>query len=57
MTYAVPALWEEIAYLAYYLHWPFAELLDLDHRSRAAVVTEVGRIHRRLEADTRPPPF
>ncbi|WP_198943489.1 hypothetical protein [Actinokineospora bangkokensis] len=48
MRYAVPTLWEEIAYLAYYLHWPFAELLDLDHRSRTAVIAEVGRIHRAL---------
>jgi hypothetical protein len=40
-----------VAYLGYYLHWPFTELIDLDHRARAAVITEVGRIHERLESD------
>ncbi|MFC0070145.1 MULTISPECIES: DUF6760 family protein [Umezawaea] len=56
MTYALPRLWEEIAYVAYYLHWSFGELLDLDHRSRTAVITEVGRIHQRLDGVDAPPP-
>ncbi|MGX7826373.1 DUF6760 family protein [Actinokineospora sp. 24-640] len=51
MTYALSRLWEEIAYVAYYLHWPLAELVDLDHRSRATVIAEVGRINDRLNAD------
>ncbi|MET8995894.1 DUF6760 family protein [Amycolatopsis sp. NPDC004169] len=43
-------MWEEIAYLAYYLHWPFTELADLDHHSRSRVITEVGRINEQLNA-------
>jgi hypothetical protein len=32
-------------YLAYYLHWPLREILDLEHPVRARVIEEVGRIH------------
>ena len=28
MRYPTEALWQEIAYLAYHLHWPLNELLD-----------------------------
>ncbi|MFG1648091.1 DUF6760 family protein [Amycolatopsis sp. NPDC049252] len=55
MTYGLPRLWEEITYLAYYLHWPFGELADLDHRSRETVITEVGRINEQLNAGRQPP--
>ena len=36
-------------YLAYYLHWPLADILDLEHAVRARVIGEVGRIHERLD--------
>jgi hypothetical protein len=47
-------LWEEIAYLGYYLHWPMSELVDLDHRSRSTVIEEVGRINERLNESATP---
>jgi len=28
-------LWEEAVYLAYYLHWPLEQILDLEHPVRA----------------------
>jgi hypothetical protein len=43
-------LWEEIVYIAYYLHWPFDTILDLDHASRAKVIEEIGKINTRLSA-------
>jgi hypothetical protein len=36
-------------YLAYYLHWPLADILDLEHPVRARVIEEIGRIHGRLD--------
>ena len=36
-------------YLAYYLHWPLGEILDLEHPARARVIEEIGRIHGRLD--------
>ena len=38
--YPEQALWDEIAYLAYHLHWDLDTLLDLEHRDR-------GRLDRR----------
>ena len=47
-------LWAEIVYVAYYLHWPLAEILELDHRSRARVIEEIGKINDRLGAEAPP---
>ncbi len=50
MTYAPDALYEEIAYVAYHLHWPLDDLLDLEHPVRQRFVHEVGQINNRLAA-------
>lgn len=39
-----------MAFLAYHLHWPLAELLDLPHRERRAWVGEVSAINATLNA-------
>jgi hypothetical protein len=41
-------LWQEIVYIAYYLHWSFDSILELDHRSRIRVIEEIGRINTAL---------
>ena len=46
MTYATDRLWEEVAYVAYYLHWPLAEIVDLEHPLRRRVIREISRIHQ-----------
>ncbi len=51
MTYAADRMWEEVAYVAYYLHWDLDSILDLDHAVRARVIGEVGRIHSAFGAD------
>ena len=45
MTYASDRLWQEVAYVAYYLHWTFDSILDLEHGVRARVIDEIGNIH------------
>lgn len=37
--------------MAYYLHWPLAEVLDLEHAARVRVIGEIGAIHTEM----RPP--
>ena len=44
MTYATDRLHEEVAYLAYHLHWSLDDLLDLEHGDRRRWVTEVARL-------------
>lgn len=51
MTYASDRLFEEIAYVAYHLHWPLEEILDLEHPVRQRFVEEVANINRRLSED------
>lgn len=50
--YAAGRLWEETAYLAYYLHWSLDEILDLEHPVRARMIEEVGKIHEHLRSAT-----
>jgi hypothetical protein len=48
VTYATDQLFEEVAYVAYHLHWPLTEILDLEHGDRRRFVEEVSEINRRL---------
>jgi hypothetical protein len=47
VTYATDRVWEEVAYVAYYLHWDLDKILDLEHPVRTRVITEIGKIHSR----------
>ncbi|WP_307052277.1 DUF6760 family protein [Arthrobacter oryzae] len=49
-AYPVSQLRTEMAYLAYHLHWPLAELLALPHRERRAWVSEVSTINTTLNS-------
>lgn len=48
MTYAPDRLYEEVAYVAYYLHWDMETILDLEHPMRQRFVSEIGAINRRI---------
>ena len=47
LRYPVDVLWQEIAYLAYHLHWPLADLLDLEHMDRVRMVRAVSAMNAR----------
>jgi hypothetical protein len=51
VTYAADRVWEEVAYVAYYLHWDLDKILDLEHPVRTRVNTEIGKIHTRSSDD------
>lgn len=44
--YPDAVLWDEVAYLAYHLHWSFDALLDLEHRQRRQLLDRVAALHR-----------
>jgi hypothetical protein len=48
VTYETDRLLEEITYVAYHLHWPLEEILDLEHPLRVRFVEEIGQINKRL---------
>ncbi len=41
-------LFQEVAYIAYYFHWPYDEVMAMEHYQRRRWVSEVARINRRL---------
>jgi len=47
MRYPTEALWQELAYLAYHLHWDLDQLLDLEHHDRARLVRAVASLNAR----------
>jgi hypothetical protein len=46
--YPSDLLYEEVAFVAYYLHWPYQQIMALDHRERQRWVSEVSRVNQRL---------
>jgi hypothetical protein len=46
-------MWDEVAYLAYHLHWDFGTLLDLEHRDRARLLGGVARLNERAWEEVR----
>lgn len=49
--YPIDRLYEEMAFLSYYLHWPHAELMGLEHTERVRFCREVTEINKRLNGE------
>jgi hypothetical protein len=47
IRYPTEALWQELAYLAYHLHWDMDRLLDLEHADRARLIRAVSSLNAR----------
>ncbi len=54
LGYPLDRLYEEVAYVAFHLHWSFELLMTLDHRERVRWVQEVARINNRLNEHLEP---
>ena len=51
LTYAADRLYEEVAYVAYYLHWSRDDILDLEHAERQRFVTQIAALNTRVQDD------
>jgi hypothetical protein len=49
--YPLERLHEEVAFLAYYFHWPLQDILELEHGDRRRWVHQVSTINRRLREE------
>jgi hypothetical protein len=49
--YPHDALHQEIAFLAYYLHWDYATLINMEHRERRRWCAETSAINRKAGGD------
>jgi hypothetical protein len=47
VTCGTDLLHEEVSYIAYHLHWPLDQLLDLEHADRRRYVKLVQRLTAR----------
>ena len=52
MRYPIERLREEVAYIAYHFHWPYDQVMHLDHRERQQWVTEIARLNQRFNEQT-----
>ena len=53
IAYPIDKLYEEMAFLGYYLHWSRRELLQLPHMERIRWCKEVSEINQRLNGEER----
>lgn len=50
VTYPLDRLYEEMAYIAYHFHWPWDEIVHMDHQERQRWVDEITAINTRLNS-------
>ena len=48
MAYPLDRLHEEVAYIAYHFHWPYEEIMHMEHPERQRWVDEIAAINTRL---------
>ena len=52
MRYPSDRLFEEVAYIAYYLHWPYDQIMQMEHRERQQWVAQVARQNQQINEAT-----
>ncbi len=48
--YPQDRLYQEMAYIAYHFHWPYGEILQMEHGERQRWVDEIASINTNLNA-------
>lgn len=41
-------LYQEMAFISYYFHWPNKDVMELDHQSRRRWCNEISEIHKSI---------
>lgn len=49
--YPLDHLYEEVAFIAYHFHWPFDEVMNLEHYQRRRWCEEISKINRKLSSE------
>jgi hypothetical protein len=47
VTNGAQRLYEEVAFVAFHFHWPFDDIVDLEHPTRRRFVREIERLVQR----------
>jgi hypothetical protein len=48
VSYPLEQLHEEVAYIAYYFHWPLKDILEMEHRDRRQWAEKIAEINRKI---------
>lgn len=48
VSYPLDQLNEEVAYIAYYFHWPLKDILEMEHLDRRQWAEQIAKINRRI---------
>ena len=48
VAYPLPRVREEVAFLAYHMHWSLHEILELPHKERVEWVGQVSKINKKI---------
>lgn len=48
MSYPLANIYQEVAFIAYYFHWPCDHILEMEHQQRRLWVEQIGSINRTI---------
>lgn len=54
VSYPLDKLYEEVAFIAYYFHWPIQDILTLEHGDRQRFIDEISDINRQMNEASAP---
>lgn len=49
--YPLDRIYEEVAFLAYHLHWDYEIIMNLEHKERLRWCDEVSKINQKLNGE------
>ena len=53
MGYPLERIYEEVAFIGYYLHWGHEEIMKIPHAERKKWCEEISKINKKLSEDMR----
>ena len=51
--YPLDRIYEEVAFIAYYFHWKYEEIINMAHWERKKWCEEISKINKKLSEDKR----
>lgn len=51
--YPLERIYEEVAFVSYYFHWPYEAVMNMEHRERRRWCEEISRINNKINQDAK----
>ena len=49
--YPLDRLYEEVAFIAYYFHWGYEEIMNMEHKERTRWCEEISAMNKKLSEE------